>query len=205
MSTESASPNLQMDTAQESSEGLEQERMARYKLLATAFSYPDDSFFEALPHLAEHRETLVSEYDRLFRAGAVWLYVTEYVIDNEFERARLLSDINGFYTAFGIESNLERPDAINCELEFMQYLIFKRERIRQGLIEDKTGEKADVCLEAGRNFFVTHVAPGAQLMGNKILSKTDDSFYTEAARELLLWIETEIKHFDAENVADQPN
>lgn len=205
MSTESASPNLQMDTAQESSEGLEQERMARYKLLATAFSYPDDSFFEAMPHLAEQRETLVSEYDRLFRAGAVWLYVTEYVIDNEFERARLLSDINGFYTAFGIESHLERPDAINCELEFMQHLIFKRERIRQGLVADETGEKANVCRAAERSFFLTHVAQGAQAIASKILSQTDSAFYTEAAQALLDWIESEKKHFDVVTVTDQPN
>jgi len=179
--------------------------MAHYKLLAVAFSYPDDSFFEALPHMAEHKESLIAEYDRVFRAGAVWLYATEYMIDNEFERARLLADINGFYTAFGIESHLERPDAINCELEFMQYLIFKRDRIRQGLIEDETGEKAKVCLEAERNFFVTHVAPGAERIANKILSQTDDSFYTEAARELLLWLDAEKKHFGVVNVADQPN
>ena len=79
--------------------------MLKYKMLAEAFSYPKE-------------EGLQLEYDRLFRQGEVWLYGLEYAIENEFQRAQGLADINGFYRAFGLETDKERPDSLVCELEF---------------------------------------------------------------------------------------
>ena len=145
MSTESALPdnselsNLSIDTKNDD------QRMRQYKTLAAAFSYPDDSFFDHFPDLMDDKQSLMVEYDRLFRTGIVWIYSAEHLAKNEFQRANILSDIMGFYTAFGLEPDKERPDSITCELEFMYGLIFKRNRVCQGLITDNAKEKIDIC------------------------------------------------------------
>ncbi len=194
-STESASPDAPAGLRQDDGQ-TDEERMLAYKAWAAAFSYPDDTFFTHLPELIELRQSLVSEYDRLFRAGVVWLYGAEHLVKNEFQRANLLSDIMGFYTAFGLEPDLERPDAISCEMDFMHYLIFKRERLGTRATAGDAEEKADVCREAERKFFVEHLEPGAVPIAREILANTKHPFYKQAAEGLLTFLSCEREHFD---------
>ncbi len=72
------------------------DRMARYAALAAAFSYPGPRLFQLWPEWAKDEHGLVTEYDRLFRAQSLWLYGAEHLVENEFQRARMLSDIMGF-------------------------------------------------------------------------------------------------------------
>jgi TorA maturation chaperone TorD len=174
---------------------IDEERMFTYKVWAAAFSYPDDAFFAHLPELAAERRSLVSEYDRLFRAGLVWLYGAEHLVKNEFQRANLLSDIMGFYTAFGLEPDLERPDSITCEMDFMHYLIFKRQRLDAGAAGDGSEEKVEVCRDAERKFFVEHLEPGATAIAREILANTTHPFYKQAAEGLLDFLSREREHF----------
>lgn len=171
----------------------EAERMLRYSILARAFSYPDDTFFTYFPDYEPDKESIRAEYDRLFRAGEVWLYSAEYQAQNEFQRAKLLSDIMGFYMAFGLEPDKERPDAITCEMEFMHYLILKRDRIRRGLVEDNPEEKTDICRQAESKLFSEHLAPAAESIAEKIISKSSHPFYVRAAEDLVAFIEDERK------------
>jgi TorA maturation chaperone TorD len=202
MSTESALPDAPDATT-------DIERMHQYRIFATAFTYPDNIFFDYFPDLLGDKQPIMAEYDRLFRAGVVWLYGAEHLAENEFQRAKILSDIMGFYTAFGLEPDKERPDSITCELDFMYGLIFKRDRIRQDLAAGNTEEKAAVCQDAEEKFFTEHLEPAVELIAKKIISESKNSFYIKSAQELLTFLQSERKHFnivtvkeDKQNVAD---
>jgi TorA maturation chaperone TorD len=175
---------------------VDQRRMLSYETLAAAFSYPDDSFRARFSEFADQAESAKFEYDRLFRAGAVWLYGAEYQATNEFQRAALMSDIMGFYMAFGLEPDKERPDSIVCEMEFMRYLIFKRYRILTGEADDNAEEKSGVCQDAERKFFAEHLEPAATHLANKVIAASDHAFYKQAAEELLVLLKSERNHFD---------
>ncbi len=175
---------------------IDDQRMRHYRILATAFCYPDDKFFAAFPNVLAEKRDLLAEYDRLFRAGIVWLYGAEHLIENEFQRAKILSDIMGFYTAFAFEPVLDRPDAIACELEFMFGLILKRTRAGQAPASDESGERIEVCLDAEKKFFVQHLEPGAAAIAEKIISQSKNSFYVDIAKDLLELLAAERKLFD---------
>jgi nitrate reductase assembly molybdenum cofactor insertion protein NarJ len=175
---------------------IDDQRMRQYKTLAAAFCYPDDMFFAYFPGLVNDKPVLMAEYDRLFRAGLVWLYGAEYLVKNEFQRANLLSDIMGFYTAFGLEPDKERPDSITCELEFMYGLILKRDRARQSSFKDEKKERIDVCLEAEKKFFEQHLEPSSLLIAEKIISQSENSFYVNISKDMLEFLASERKHFD---------
>src|SRR3989338_81534 len=100
MSTESALHKTDID----------KERMAKYKAFAAAFSYPNDEFFSLFPQALSRKEELTFLYDSLFRANEIWLYTTEYLAENEFQRSSYLADIMGFYKAFKVEPQQNRPD-----------------------------------------------------------------------------------------------
>lgn len=193
--TESVLLDVQAGPGLSEDHQVDRERMLQYKAIAVAFSYPDESFFAHFPARARDRGSLETEYDRLFRAGRVWLYGAEYLADNEFQRAGLLSDIMGFYLAFGLEPDLDRPDSISCEAEFMHYLILKRQRLEQGAITNDTKEKADICRDAESKFFREHLEPAAKQIAAKIASESNHSFYVQTADRLSEFLDVEAKHF----------
>ncbi len=171
--------------------GSDKERMLRYKEFAAAFSYPDDNFFKFFPDSGYEKEKLCLEYDRLFRANEVWLYGSEYKAENEFQRVNDLSDISGFYKAFGLNADKDRPDSLVCELEFMYYIIFKKLYALEGdNIKDKK-KNADVCTEAQKKFFGEHLEPAAKKIAENIILKTKNRFYSQVARELTQFLKTE--------------
>jgi TorA maturation chaperone TorD len=163
-----------------------QGRTVKYKILSAAFLYPDNNLFDIFPDVCPDREKLQAEYDRLFRAKEIWLYTTEYLAENEFQRADCLADIMGFYRAFGMDSNKDRPDALPSVLEFMYYLIFKEQRAQ-------ATENALICLEAQKKFFTQYVYSPAKKIAETIMAQTQNNFYKEMAEELLEFIESEKK------------
>ena len=179
MSTESAYPKI------------ENERMLKYKTLAAAFVYPDDNFFSLFEDLNLNRDVLILDYDRLFRAAEIWLYGAEYTADNEIQRVKDLADIMAFYRAFGVEPAGERPDALSSELEFMHYLIFKKQHALEETKISKTAENASLCVDAQQKFFSKHLCPAAKRIGEALMSLSENNFYTAMAREMLEFIESE--------------
>jgi TorA maturation chaperone TorD len=195
MSTESVLADNAKSSKPANYTKVDDQRMRQYKTLAAAFGYPDDTFFSYFPGLLNDKPGLMAEYDRLFRAGIVWLYGAEYLVKNEFQRANLLSDIMGFYTAFGLEPDKERPDSITCELEFMYGLILKRDLARRSLVDDEIKERIEVCLEAEKKFFEQHLEPSSVLIAEKIISQSDNNFYVNIAKDMLDFLASERKHF----------
>ncbi len=170
---------------------VDKERMLEYKTLAAAFSYPDDSFFTFFPELLHEKEKLIVEYDRLFRANEVWLYGTEHLAKNDFQRSNGLADIMGFYRAFALEPDNDRPDSLSCELEFMHYLIFKRLHALESEDSVDAKEKAFICLDAQKKFFTEHLYPAAVKIAEAIISKTPNNLYLKIANEMLEFLESE--------------
>ncbi len=151
------------------------DRMLKYKSLANIFLYPD-------------KKELISEYDHLFRQSEIWLYGAEYMAENEFQRSRILSDIAGFYKAFGLETDKDRPDSLVSELEFMYYLLYKE-------ISAPDNQKASICQDAQRKFFNEHLYPAAKKISEKIISQAKSGFYLEACQGMLEFLESEKKVF----------
>mgnify|MGYP000361169170 CR=1 FL=1 len=171
------------------------ERMCKYKTFAVGFSYPDDDFFSFFKDLSLEKEKIRAEYDRLFRANEIWLYATEYLADNEFQKANYLSDIMGFYKAFGVEPNNDRADSISSEFEFMYYLIFKKLYAEN---KNDSLEKTRICLDAQKKFFTQYLYPAVKKIATIIISRTDSSFYKELCEEALNFLEEEKKYLKIE-------
>ena len=153
------------------------QRGLKYKELASAFSYPKD-------------EELCLEYDRLFRLSEIWIYGTEHTAENEFQRAKELSDISGFYLAFGLQADKERPDALSCELEFMHYLIYKELYcLKKNL--SKAQVKAKICQDAQKKFFKAHLYPAAKKIAEKVILAGANDFYSKIAQSLTAFLELE--------------
>ena len=164
------------------------QRMAEYKALALAFSYPDKEFLDFFPELSDDKEKLCREYDRLFRVKEIWLYGTEYISEHEFQRSNYLADISGFYKAFGLEINNDRPDSLEACLEFMHYLIFKE-------INAPSQEKAQICLDAQRKFFNEYISLMAAKIAQAVIDQGQEDFYRNAASCMLEFLAEEEEFF----------
>ena len=186
---ESVLPKIKTISAQ--FEKTAQDRLLAYKRFSVAFGFPDDNFLRFFQ--SEKKEKLLAEYDLLFRASEIWLYTVEYMAENEFQRVNYLADISGFYRAFGLETDKERPDFLNVELEFMHFLIFKQ----MYALSSKIGspkEKAAICQDAQEKFFNTYLYPGAKKIAEKIISQSEAGFYKRKAIEMLEFLESETKY-----------
>ncbi len=165
----------------------------RYKTLALAFSYPEGPFFDCFGRVLSEteRRELPEEYDRLFRAMGIWLYGAEHTAANEFEKARALADIMGFYRAAGVEPEAARPDDLTCELEFMHYLVCKEVR---AAAERRGGRrKARVCRQMQQKFLADHLLPAGRAVALAVRQSTHSAFYQLAASELLDFLASEEK------------
>lgn len=166
---------------------MQEERLKLYKIFSVGFSYPTEDFFNYFPHKEKQREKLLFSYDNLFRNRNIWLYTVEYISDNDTQKVNALSEIMGFYTAFGVKTSLERPDFLPNELEFMHYLIFKEIRA-EGRKEAK--EKRELCRKAQRDFFLKYLCKPSKDICEKIIS-SEDKFYREIALSFKEFIEKE--------------
>lgn len=173
---------------------LDYQRMQTYKKFSQGFSYPREELFEYYPEWRGKKREILVSYDRLFRSLNIWLYTAEYLSENEFQKANLLSDIMGFYRAVGVEPDNDRPDSLNQELEFMYYLIFKRLYALENEIE-QAQEKADLSQQIQKKFFFSHLYPGAKQIIEKIseLRLEGGNFYSWLFQELNEFLNEEKK------------
>lgn len=133
-----------------------------YKILSLGFSYPEEknwiiierilsesqnlfdggmlenvgAFKEYFAKSRQKIEDIESEYLSIFDVGGkISPYETEYLTEKISRKPFELSDIAGFYNAFGFVvneniSNKEAVDHISVELEFMAILALKEEYAR---------------------------------------------------------------------------
>lgn len=170
------------------------ERLILYKKFAVTFSYPEGDFFVFFPEQKKAKEELQLVYDRLFRKQEFWLDTAEYIVENEFQRVNYLSDIQGFYLAFGLKPEKARPDFLVNELEFMHYLIFKEDYAHKNSLA-QAEQKAKICHDAQKKFFHTYLYPAAKKIVEKVILASEGGFYSERAQSLSAFLESEEEFF----------
>ena len=124
-------------------------------------------------------QTLDAFYRRLFGhtvRGVVPPYETEYGEDSPFLPAQEMSDLAGFFRAFGLvldPAGHERIDHISCECEFLLFLARKEayalERADESLRED--------IRRAARLFLRDHAGRFAPAFGKKLAREDPGGFY----------------------------
>jgi DMSO reductase family type II enzyme chaperone len=121
-----------------------------YRMLATAFSYPDNGLIESLKSgewssqfdaLAQHlsfdlalpqeippfsAENLKQAYVSTFEVGAGRPFCPLYEGSHRSGRMKLMEELIRFYEHFGLKIEAgDHPDHLAAELEFMHYMSFK--------------------------------------------------------------------------------
>ena len=142
-------------------------------------------------------EGLVEEYSRLFEPRnklQVPPYETEYTLAESPQHALTqqaqLSDISGFYKAFGLEISEDKPDRVDhiaTELEFMHVLAFKE----SFAIEDNDAEHIEIVQDAQRKFVNDHLSRWTDKFKDRLIQASDGNFYGALGEILDLWV-----HFD---------
>ncbi|HWR83920.1 MAG TPA: molecular chaperone TorD family protein [Candidatus Deferrimicrobium sp.] len=106
---------------------------------------------------------------------------SDYLPEAACTKGVVLSDIAGFYRAFGFDNSLacrEAPDHIAVELSFLSFLAFKESFTRfSGRVED-----AEVCHEAEITFLCDHFSRWLDLFCSRLSDLSGDGFYGMASR-----------------------
>ncbi len=165
------------------------------RVLSECLAYPTDEWAKALaPKLAagpfrgaralaaalraDGVERLRAEHFRLFgSAAACRPDLVTYLTNNDFQQARHLADLAGFYKAFGVEAPVRRPDDAAVALEFLAYLRFKR-RYAAAM---GWSEQAVVTGEAEADLFKTYLRPGLLKFSDALATTAGARFYRELA------------------------
>lgn len=153
---------------------------------------------------------LQSEYIKIYGhavAGDCPPYETEYGGDQGgaaqiFQQSQTLSDIAGFYRAFGLDVSdvvRERVDHISVELEFMAFLAYKEAYalIADGEEKEKA-ERVEICREAQRMFLNDHLGRWVQDFTRRLEQKAQDGPYSRLARLTGKFLACEIKAIEAQ-------
>jgi len=175
-----------------------------YKTLAVAFSYPQDkslrtmgkilsllakkdssiefkNFHEAL--LTSNLENLQAEYSRLFLKKPVCSpYESEYEEDKVSGKSRIISDVLGFYKAFGLKVQKEMPDHISCQLEFLSFLSLKEAYAMENGLTDKM----DICAKGRDKFIREHLSGWIEKFLNCLEANASEPFYKNLAAFALI-------------------
>lgn len=183
-----------------------------YKILSLGFSYPEENNWdlienqfimtedlfegEVLSRLNSVREyffenrhridEIKSEYLNIFDLGRkISPYETEYITEKLSRKPFELSDIAGFYHAFGLTvnegiQNKEALDHISIELEFMAVLEWKE----LYAMENEQAENGKIVQDAKLKFFNDHLAKWGFFFCHQIYELEGDNFFIRLARLL---------------------
>lgn len=108
-------------------------------------------------------------------------YETEYGEETLFQQPQQLSDISGFYEAFGLRLNLEeheRVDHISCECEFLSFL----NRKEAYALEQRDSSMLQETRKAQKLFLKDHLARFTPSFSNLLLRENPHSFYSAVGK-----------------------
>jgi TorA maturation chaperone TorD len=144
-------------------------------------------------------ETIAGAQERLF-GGKVEVapYEGSYE-DDPFRQARQISDIAGFYRAFGAEAHgpaLDRPDYAGCELEFLAFLGARRLAAQDAGHQDEV----ELCLEVEDAFLREHAGRWLPTFFRAVEKAAPDAFHAALGRVGATAVESELarRSIDAE-------
>ena len=139
------------------------------------------------------RASLQASYRRLFghtARGGVPAYETEYGDDSLFEPPQEMSDLGGFYQAFGLtlrSSEHERIDHISCECEFMLFLARKE---AYALVQ-ADASMLEETRRASRLFLRHHLGRWAPAFGGRLARGDRGGFYGALGELLVAFVTQE--------------
>ena len=153
---------------------------------------------------------LMSSYRALFGhavRGPVPPYETEYGNEALFQQPQEMSDLMGFYRAFGLTVKVdghERCDHISCECEFLSFLALKEAYA----LEHGDTEMVEESRKATRLFIRDHLGRFLPAFASKLQREDRTGFYGMLVKLCLAFIELESNRFDvprgAENLGLRP-
>lgn len=187
-----------------------------YRYLSVAFSYPSEEMLQTLenslgdlaqsvqavgiaydtaslrPVLVEARGRLLDlqgEYNALFATSAkVPSWETAYEIDKTARKAAELSDIEGFYRAFGLNVSAPvEPDSLVAELEFLALLLQKKLYAQTA----GNGEGVEVCDDAYRKFLTDHLGRWYEAFLGRLNDAAEEDYYRQIGGLLQTFLEQE--------------
>jgi len=192
-----------------------------YKFLSVSFTYPSEELLneieKALPDLKNSLETLkiefpleklkntveeykgkildlAGEYTYLFETGLkAPIRETAYELEKAARRASEMSDINGFYRAFGLEIRGQvEPDNLVAELEFLSFLNQKMFLLRS----EGDREGYEVCKDAYVKFLRDHLGRWYEIFSEKVIKEGEEEFYKVLAEVLRKFLDKETEGID---------
>ena len=140
-------------------------------------------------------ETLEQEQLRLFELGVPHLispYETDYLTQEAIAQAQQLSDIAGFYRAFGTEIEAkERVDHLALELEFLHLLAFKEAKA----LEEDQPDHLEITRKAQAKFLQEHLGRWVGLFARQLRQHTNLAWYRVVGELLEALVARELKAF----------
>lgn len=133
-------------------------------------------------------------------------YETRYGSHHLFQQTHQLSDIAGFYRAFGLDLSdgaNERPDHLAIELEFLHFLCFKEAYA----LEHHGPEQVELCRDAEAKFLKEHLLPWAPSFAKRLQGAAGGGFYKQLGTLMAAFLSTEAIRWGcspAEEAALQP-
>jgi len=124
-------------------------------------------------------EQMEADYNRLFGhtlRGSVCPYETEYGNAHAFQQAQMLSDMAGFYRAFGLhpaDGVSERVDHIAFELEFLEFL----SRKEAFALERDDRDMLEVTGLAVKKLLGEHLGRFGRAIGWRLRQENRNGFY----------------------------
>lgn len=116
------------------------------------------------------------------------LYETDMTTPGDvFRQSQELADLGGFYRAFGMEPDAERPDALSVELEFLHLLTYK---IGWAIVQGE-GSGHAICDKAQRAFLSDHVLRWVPDVARRIEVLGGTGPYGRAATLLRMFLDDE--------------
>jgi DMSO reductase family type II enzyme chaperone len=135
-------------------------------------------------------EALADVYGRLFghtARGEAPPYETEYGEDSLWAPQREMSDLGGFFRAFGLRLDpgaRERPDHVACECEFLLVLARKEARA----LARGDGAMAEATARAARLFLRDHLGRWVPALGTRLARLDPGGFYGALGRLLAAFV-----------------
>lgn len=119
---------------------------------------------------------------------------TVYTASEIFQETDHMSDIAGFFRAFGMEiAEKERPDHISIELEFM-HLVTCKEAFAQ---LHHGPDKARLCRVVQRKFMEDHLGRWGQQFAQQLERQAPADYYKAVARLLDAFLAAEVSYLRA--------
>ncbi len=128
-----------------------------------------------------------SAWTALFVRGEVPPYETSHMPPSMAGHLGEMADIAGFYKAFGVEAQGERPDHLLPELEFLTFLCFKYAEA----VAASEEEAVRTCENALAAFLEEHVGTWLGTFSRKLASERPGHPYlplVEALRAFVSWV-----------------